>query len=144
MSFDREGRIAWLKEEARKRILLLDGSWGVVIQDYHLNESDFRGARLGNHERDLRGNNDILTLTRPEIVRDISHAYLDAGADIIETNTFCATAISQADYGLEHIVAELNEEGARIARQACDEKSTSSRPRLVAGVLGPTNRTASL
>jgi 5-methyltetrahydrofolate--homocysteine methyltransferase len=144
MSFDREGRIAWLKEEARKRILLLDGSWGVVIQGYHLNESDFRGHRLGNHACDLRGNNDILTLTKPEIVRDISHAYLAAGADIIETNTFCATAISQADYGLEHIVAELNEEGARIARKACDEASTSSRPRLVAGVLGPTNRTASL
>ncbi|MGD0144173.1 MAG: homocysteine S-methyltransferase family protein, partial [Rhizomicrobium sp.] len=144
MSFDREGRVAWLKEEARKRILLLDGSWGVVIQGYGLTESDFRGDRLGNHGRDLRGNNDILTLTRPEIVRDISHAYLEAGADIIETNTFCATAISQADYGLEHLVSELNEQGARIARAACDEISTATRPRLVAGVLGPTNRTASL
>ena len=144
MSFDRAARIAWLKQEAKNRILLLDGSWGVLIQGYGLSESDFRGARFAAHDQDLKGNNDLLTLTRPEIVREISHAYLDAGADIIETNTFTASSVSQADYGLAGIVTELNEEAARIARAACDAATTSSRPRLVAGVLGPTNRTASL
>jgi 5-methyltetrahydrofolate--homocysteine methyltransferase len=144
MSFDRTGRIAWLLEEARKRILLLDGSWGVMIQGYGLGEADFRGERFGNHANDLKGNNDLLTLTRPDIIRDIALAYLDAGADIVETNTFNSTAVSQADYALEHVVYELNEQGARLAREVCDRASTSSRPRLVAGVLGPTNRTASL
>jgi 5-methyltetrahydrofolate--homocysteine methyltransferase len=144
MSFDRKGRLAWLAEQTRERIILLDGAWGVMIQGYGLSEDDFRGPRFGNHASDLKGNNDLLTLTRPDIIRDIAHAYLDAGADIIETNTFNSTTISQADYALEHIVAELNEEGARLTRAACDAASTSSRPRLVAGVLGPTNRTASL
>ena len=144
MSFDRTARIAWLKEEAKKRILLLDGAWGVMIQGYGLSEEDFRGSRFGNHAHDLKGNNDLLTLTRPDIVSDIARAYLDAGADIIETNTFNSTAISQADYRLEHLVAELNEEGARLARTICNEAETRTRPRLVAGVIGPTNRTASL
>ncbi|MGB8366030.1 MAG: methionine synthase [Rhizomicrobium sp.] len=144
MSFDRKGRIAWLMEQAKERILLLDGSWGVMIQGRGLGEGDFRGARFGSHSHDLKGNNDLLTLTRPDIIRDIGHAYLDAGADIIETNTFNSTTISQADYGLAHLVDELNETGARLARTVCDEASTASRPRLVAGVLGPTNRTASL
>ena len=144
MSWTRASRIAWLKAEAKKRILMLDGSWGVMIQGYRLSESDFRGPRFGNHGHDLKGNNDLLTLTRPDIIRDIAYAYLDAGADIIETNTFNSSSVSQADYGLEHLVTELNEEGARLARIACDEKSTPTRPRLVAGVLGPTNRTASL
>ncbi len=141
---NRAARIAWLKEAAKQRILLLDGSWGVVIQGYGLSERDFCGSRFDHHAHDLKGNNDLLTLTRPQIVREISHAYLGAGADIIETNTFNSTAVSQADYGLSHLVAELNEEAARIARAACDSASTSARPRLVAGVLGPTNRTASL
>ncbi|HEY2069624.1 MAG TPA: methionine synthase [Rhizomicrobium sp.] len=144
MSFDRAARIRWMHEEAKKRILLLDGSWGVMIQGYRLGEGDFRGQRFAASARDLKGNNDLLTLTRPDIVRDIAHAYLDAGADFLETNTFNATDISQADYGLERIVNELNEAGARLAREACDAKSTSSRPRLVAGVLGPTNRTATI
>ena len=144
MSFSRHDRIAWLKAEAKKRILLLDGSWGVMIQGYKLGENDFRGARFGNHSHDLKGNNDLLTLTRPGIIREIAYAYLDAGADIIETNTFNSSSVSQADYGLEYLVRELNFEGARLARAACDEKSTPTRPRLVAGVLGPTNRTASL
>jgi 5-methyltetrahydrofolate--homocysteine methyltransferase len=144
MSNDRAARIAWLKEEAKKRILLLDGAWGVMIQGYGLGEADFRGQRFADHLRDLKGNNDLLTLTRPEIVREISRDYLAAGADVIETNTFNATAISQVDYGLSHIVPELNEAGARLARELCDEASTPERPRLVAGVLGPTNRTASL
>jgi 5-methyltetrahydrofolate--homocysteine methyltransferase len=144
MTFDRSARIAWLKEQARKRILILDGAWGVMIQGYGLGESDFRGSRFGEHGHDLKGNNDLLTLTRPDIIRDIGRAYIAAGADIIETNTFNSTTISQADYHLESLVSELNEEGARLARAVCDEAETPDRPRLVAGVLGPTNRTASL
>ena len=144
MSFDRASRIQWLKEEARKRILLLDGSWGVMIQGYKLGEGDFRGQRFAGHSHDLKGNNDLLTLTKPDIIRDIGYAYLAAGADIIETNTFTATHASQADYGLEKLIYELNEEGAKLARKVCDEASTSDRPCLVAGVLGPTNRTASI
>ncbi len=144
MSFDRSSRIAWMKEQARERILLLDGSWGVMIQGYRLSEADFRGERFGNHPSDLKGNNDLLTLTKPEIVRDIGRQYLEAGADFIETNTFNSISMSQGDYGLEHLVGELNETGARVARETCDALSTSSRPRLVAGVLGPANRTASI
>jgi 5-methyltetrahydrofolate--homocysteine methyltransferase len=144
MSFDRAARIAWLKEEARRRVLLLDGSWGVMIQGYGLKEDDFRGARLAAHNHDLKGNNDLLTLTRPDLIREIGQAYLAAGADIIETNTFNATAPAQGDYGLEHLVYDLNFEGARLARAICDERTTADRPRLVAGVLGPTNRTASI
>ena len=144
MSFDRESRIRWLKEEAQKRVLLLDGSWGVLIQGYQLGEKDFRGERFDNHPSDLKGDIDLLTLTRPDIIRDVCNAYLDAGADIIETNTFASTESSQADYGLAHLVGELNYEGARLSREACDARTTSDRPRLVAGVLGPTNRTATI
>ena len=144
MSFDRSSRIAWMKEQARERILLLDGSWGVLIQTYGLGENDFRGERFSNHPSELKGNNDLLTLTRPDIIRDIGREYLEAGADFIETNTFTSNFMSQADYGLEHLICELNEQGARLAREVCDAMSTSSRPRLVAGVLGPANRTASI
>jgi 5-methyltetrahydrofolate--homocysteine methyltransferase len=144
MSFDRDARIAWMKEEAKKRILLLDGSWGVMIQGYKLGEDDFRGQRFGNHPSDLRGNNDLLTLTKPEVIREIGHQYLQAGADFIETNTFNSNFTSQEDYGLGHLVAELNEAGARLARNVCDEYTTGDRPRLVAGVLGPANRTATI
>src|SRR6201985_654473 len=144
MSFTTEARIAWMKEEARKRLLLLDGSWGVMIQGYGLGENDFRGPRFGKHPSDLKGNNDLLTLTKPEIITDIGRQYLEAGADFIETNTFNSISMSQADYGLEHLVPELNEQGARLARELCDQMGTSSRPRLVAGVLGPANRTASI
>ncbi|HEV2651119.1 MAG TPA: homocysteine S-methyltransferase family protein, partial [Rhizomicrobium sp.] len=144
MSFDRAARIEWLKKEAQKRILLLDGSWGVLIQTYGLKEDDFRGSRFGNHGHELKGNNDLLTLTRPDIIRDIGRQYLEAGVDFLETNTFTSTESSQADYGLEHLVGELNFEGAKLAREVCDEASTSSRPRFVAGVLGPTNRSAGI
>jgi len=144
MSFTREARIAWMKEEAKKRLLLLDGSWGVMIQGFKLGEDDFRGARFGNHPSELKGNNDLLTLTKPEIIQDIGRQYLDAGVDFIETNTFNSNFTSQEDYGLGHLVAELNEAGAKLARDLCDEFSTSDRPRLVAGVLGPANRTASI
>jgi 5-methyltetrahydrofolate--homocysteine methyltransferase len=144
MNFTRDARIDWMKQEARKRLLLLDGSWGVMIQGFKLGEEDFRGPRFGNHPSELKGNNDLLTLTRPEIIRDIGRQYLAAGVDFIETNTFNSNFTSQEDYGLGHLVGELNEAGARLARELCDEFSTAERPRLVAGVLGPANRTASI
>ena len=144
MPADRGARIAWLKQEARKRILLLDGSWGVMIQGYGLSEADFRGERFADHSHSLKGNIDLLTLTRPDIIREVGHAYLAAGADILETNTFTTAESSQGDYGLSHIVHELCEAGARLAREICDKGSTPERPRLVAGVLSPTNRTASI
>ncbi|MGH7532573.1 MAG: methionine synthase, partial [Gemmatimonadales bacterium] len=129
-----------------KRILVLDGAMGTMLQRLELTEADFRGERFRDHPRDVKGNNDLLTLTRPEAVTGVHRAYLEAGADIIETNTFNSTSISQADYGLEGMVRELNEAGARLARSAADECEARdpSRPRFVAGVLGPTNRTASL
>lgn len=144
MSFDRNARLQWMKQEAKDRLLLLDGSWGVMIQGFKLGEDDFRGPRFGNHPSELKGNNDLLTLTKPEIIRDIGRQYLEAGADFIETNTFNSNFTSQEDYGLGHLVEELNEAGARLARDLCDQFATSSRPRLVAGVLGPANRTASI
>ena len=144
MSFDRAGRLAWMKQEARKRLLLLDGSWGVMIQGFKLGEQDFRGQRFGNHPSELKGNNDLLTLTKPDIIRDIGRQYLEAGADFIETNTFNSNFTSQEDYGLGHLVGDLNEAGARLARELCDQYSTGDRPRLVAGVLGPANRTATI
>ncbi len=144
MSALRKSRLDWLIAAARERILLLDGAWGVMIQGYGLTEQDFRGPRFADHARDLKGNNDLLVLTQPDIIREIGRAYLEAGADIIETNSFNSTSISQADYGLESLVPELNETAARLAREVCDAFSKPGRPRLVAGVLGPTNRTASL
>jgi len=129
-----------------KRILLLDGAMGTMIQRYKLAEADFRGARFREHRRDLKGNNDLLILTRPDVVGEIHREYLAAGADIIETNTFSSTAIAQADYGLESVAYELSVEGARLARAAVDEWNQKSpeRPRFVAGAMGPTNRTLSI
>jgi len=135
-----------LHELLARRILLLDGAMGTMIQRYRLTEADFRGDRFRDHHHDLKGNNDLLVLTRPDVIRDIHHAYLDAGADIIETNTFSSTAIAQADYKLEALAYELSREGARIARGAADEwnRKTPERPRFVAGAIGPTNRTLSI
>jgi 5-methyltetrahydrofolate--homocysteine methyltransferase len=144
MNIVRKKRLEWLMKTARERILVLDGAWGVMIQNYRLSEKDFRGKRFADSPRDLKGNNDLLVLTQPDVIREIGRAYLHAGADIIESNSFNSTSISQADYGLESLVSELNETAARIAREVCDELSTPERPRFVAGVLGPTNRTASL
>ncbi|MGH3743289.1 MAG: homocysteine S-methyltransferase family protein, partial [Mycobacteriales bacterium] len=129
-----------------ERILVLDGAMGTMIQRHGLEEADFRGERFADYDRDLRGNNDLLTLTRPELVREIHRAYLDAGADLIETNTFNAQRISLADYGMEDLAYEMNLEAARLARAACDEVTAADpgRPRFVAGALGPTNRTASI
>ena len=128
------------------RILVLDGAMGTMIQREGLDETDYRGDRFADHGMDLKGNNDLLSLTRPELIQGLHAAFLDAGSDIVETNSFNATVISQADYGLEGIVRELNVASARLARQACDaaEAKTPEKPRFVAGVLGPTNRTASI
>jgi 5-methyltetrahydrofolate--homocysteine methyltransferase len=130
---------------AREKILILDGAMGTMIQRHQFTESDFRAERFKSHAKDLRGNNDLLTLTQPQAIKDIHIQYLEAGADIIETNTFSSTTIAQADYGLESLAYELNFEGARLAREACDEveKKTGVK-RFVAGSIGPTNRTASI
>ncbi len=141
----RKERFAQLERIAQERIVILDGAWGTVLQGYNLTEQDFRGARFADHHRPLKGNNDILCLTRPDIVREIHDAYLDAGADITSTNTFSSTTIAQADYALEHVVDDLNIAAARIARAACDAATDrDGRVRLVAGAIGPTNKTLSL
>ncbi|MGK7395632.1 MAG: methionine synthase [Candidatus Cyclobacteriaceae bacterium M3_2C_046] len=135
-----------IKELLKNKILILDGAMGTMIQKYKLEEADFRGNRFKDHPADLKGNNDLLTLTQPDIIKEIHAQYLDAGADIIETNTFSGTSIAQADYQLESIVYELNYHAARIAREVAREFShkTPEKPRFVAGSLGPTNKTASL
>ena len=129
-----------------KRLLILDGAMGTMIQRHGLQEADYRGERLKDHPHDLKGNNDLLVLTQPGIIGGIHRAYLEAGADILETCTFNSTAVSQADYNLTELVYELNFEGARLARQLCDEFTAANpaKPRFVAGVLGPTSRTASI
>jgi 5-methyltetrahydrofolate--homocysteine methyltransferase len=129
-----------------KRILLLDGAMGTMIQRHRLTEAEFRGERFRDHRHDLKGNNDLLILTRPDVIGEIHRTYLAAGADIIETNTFSSTAIAQSDYGLESLAYELSVEGARLARAAADEwtRKTPDRPRFVAGAIGPTNRTLSI
>jgi 5-methyltetrahydrofolate--homocysteine methyltransferase len=139
-------RTAELRALLDRRILVLDGAMGTTIQGYRLSESDFRGRRFTSSSRELKGNNDLLSLTRPEVIGEIHAQYLDAGADIIETNTFNSNAPSQADYGLESLAYELNQAAARIAREAADRASDRDpgRPRFVAGVLGPTNKTASI
>jgi 5-methyltetrahydrofolate--homocysteine methyltransferase len=142
----REERIAALKREANERILILDGAMGTMIQRHKLDEAGYRGARFKDFSDDLKGNNDLLVLTQPTIISEIHNAYLEAGADIIETNTFNAQAISQSDYGLEDIAYEMNVAAAKLAREAADAwtKKTPDKPRFVAGAIGPTNRTASI
>ena len=142
----REERIAALKREAKQRILILDGAMGTMIQRYKLDEAGYRGARFKDHGHDLKGNNDLLVLTQPEIISAIHNAYLEAGADIIETNTFNSQSISQSDYGLADIARELNVAAAKLAREAADAWTarTPNKPRFVAGAIGPTNRTASI
>ena len=127
-----------------QRIAIIDGAMGTMIQRHRLTEADFRSPRWQDHPKDLKGNNDLLVLTRPDVVRDIHAAYLAAGADIIETNTFGATSIAQEDYGLGAIAREMNVAAARLAREACDAAATPDHPRFVAGALGPTPRTASI
>ena len=137
-------RAAALPALLRERILIIDGAMGTMIQQERLSEADFRGSRFADHPVDLKGNNDLLVLTRPELVQRIHEQYLAAGADLIETNTFGATSIAQGDYGLGHLAREMNVAAARLARQACDRHATPDRPRFVAGALGPTPRTASI
>lgn len=127
-----------------QRIAILDGAMGTMLQRFRLTEEDYRGTRFKDHPKDLRNNGDVLSLTRPHVVRDIHEAYLAAGVDIIETNTFGATRIAQDDYALADFALEMNREAARLARAAADKFSTPDKPRLVAGALGPTPKTASI
>ena len=142
----RDERIAVLKREAAQRILILDGAMGTMIQRYRLDEAGYRGERFKDFPRDLKGNNDLLVLTQPKIISEIHNAYLEVGADIVETNTFNAQAISQSDYGLADLAYEMNVAAAKLAREAADAwtKKTQDKPRFVAGAIGPTNRTASI
>lgn len=133
-----------IKDILKTKILLLDGAMGTMIQKHHLTEDDFRKGWFENHEYPLKGNNDVLSLTRPDIIQSIHEEYLAAGADIIETNTFSGTTIAQADYHLEDYVYELNFHSAQLAKKACEKFSTPNKPRFVAGSIGPTNRTLSI
>ena len=134
-----------LKELLSQRIVFMDGAMGTMIQQHKLEEEDFRGEKFKGHDKDLKGNNDLLSLTRPEIIEEIHYDYLMAGADIIETNTFSGTRVAQADYNLEHIIPELNRESARLAKNACERVAKETgRKCFVAGAMGPTNRTASM
>ncbi|GGF30533.1 homocysteine S-methyltransferase family protein [Echinicola rosea] len=135
-----------LLQQVEKRILILDGAMGTMIQRYTLEEDDFRTPALAGHPKALKGNNDLLSLSRPKIIRDIHDTYLEAGADIIETNTFSSTSIAQEDYDLSHLAYELNVESAKIAKEAAlvYSQKTPDQPRFVAGAVGPTNRTASI
>ncbi|MBQ0535001.1 methionine synthase [Providencia huaxiensis] len=139
-------KVNQLEQELKKRILVLDGAMGTMIQQHKLSEAQFRGERFADWPSDLKGNNDLLVLTQPDIIRDIHSQYFEAGADIVETNTFNSTSIAMADYKMESLSAEINEVAARLARECADEWThrTPEKPRYVAGVLGPTNRTASI
>jgi 5-methyltetrahydrofolate--homocysteine methyltransferase len=143
---ERQARISEFRALLGQRILILDCAMGTMIQSYSLSERDYRGERFEDHSNELKGNNDLLCLTQPRIIRDIHEATLEAGADIVETNTFNANRISQSDYGTEDLAYELNREAARLAREAADAYTGQrpEKPRFVAGALGPTNRTASL
>ena len=127
-----------------KRIAILDGAMGTMIQRFKLTEADYRGERFKDFPKDVKGNNELLSLTRPDVIRDIHEGYLAAGADLIETNTFGATTIAQADYDMQHLVREMNLQSAKLARSACDKFSTPDKPRYVVGALGPTPKTASI
>jgi 5-methyltetrahydrofolate--homocysteine methyltransferase len=135
-----------INEEIQKRILVLDGAMGTMLQRYNFSEEDFRGERFKDFPHPLKGNNDLLSLTQPQAIRDVHCQYFEAGADIVETNTFSGTTIGMADYHLEHLVYELNYESAKIARETADEFTAKNpdKPRFVAGSIGPTNRTASM
>ncbi|MUU79349.1 homocysteine S-methyltransferase family protein [Winogradskyella endarachnes] len=135
-----------IKEELQKRILVLDGAMGTMLQQYNFSEEDFRGERFKDYPSPLKGNNDLLSITQPKAIAEIHAKYFEAGADIVETNTFSGTTIAMADYDMEDLVYELNFESAKIAREVADKftKENPEKPRFVAGSIGPTNRTASL
>jgi len=141
---DRENRSALFRQLLAERILILDGATGTMIQQHQLTETDFRGERFADWESDLKGNNDLLVLTRPDIIKDIHREYLEAGADIVETNTFGANAVTLHSYGMAELAYEINVAGARLAREACDAIATHDKPRFVTGVLGPTDKTCSI
>ncbi len=144
-SIARSKRFSPLEKQLKERILFLDGAMGTMIQGFGLDEADYRGERFKDWPSDLKGNNDLLSITQPQIIKSIHSQYLEAGADIIETNTFSSTTIAMADYQMEPLAYELNEASARVAREAADEaEQQDGKPRYVAGVLGPTNRTASM
>lgn len=127
-----------------QRILILDGAMGTMIQRYKLSEADFRGTRFADHHKDVKGNNELLSLIRPDVIQEIHEQYLAAGADVIETNTFGATTVAQGDYDLPELAYELNLASAKLARLACDKFTTPERPRFVAGAMGPQPKTASI
>jgi 5-methyltetrahydrofolate--homocysteine methyltransferase len=133
-----------LPEILQNRIAILDGAMGTMIQRFKLSEADYRGERFKDFPKDVKGNNELLSLTRPDVIRDIHEGYLAAGADMIETNTFGATTVAQADYDMQHLAREMNLQSAKIARAACDKFSTPDKPRYVVGALGPTPKTASI
>ena len=133
-----------LPEILKTRIAILDGAMGTMIQRFKLTEADYRGERFKDFPKDVKGNNELLSLTRPDVIRDIHEGYLAAGADLIETNTFGATTIAQADYDMQHLAYEMNLQSAKLARAACDKFSTPDKPRFVVGALGPTPKTASI
>jgi len=135
-----------IKDLIKERILILDGAMGTMIQKHKFEEADFRNEELKNHPHTLKGNNDLLSISQPDIIKEIHREYLEAGADIIETNTFNGTSIAQSDYHLEHMVREINFQSAKLAREVADEVTTknSDKPRFVAGAIGPTNRTTSI
>ncbi|MFO0106099.1 MAG: homocysteine S-methyltransferase family protein [Burkholderiales bacterium] len=133
-----------LPEILKNRIAILDGAMGTMIQRFKLSEADYRGERFKDFPKDVKGNNELLSLTRPDVIRDIHEGYLAAGADLIETNTFGATTVAQADYDMQHLAREMNLQSAKIARAACDKFSTPDKPRYVVGALGPTPKTASI
>jgi 5-methyltetrahydrofolate--homocysteine methyltransferase len=137
-------RGARLPELLKQRIVIIDGAMGTMIQRYKLQEADYRGERFKEHPKDIKGNNEMLQLVKPEVLREIHAQYLAAGADIIETNTFGATSVAQDDYGLGYLAREMNVAAARLAREVADEYETPDKPRFVAGALGPTPRTASI
>ena len=137
-------RAQQLPEILKQRIVILDGAMGTMLQRYRLTEADYRGERCASHHADVKGNNELLLLTRPDVIREIHEQYLAAGADLIETNTFGATSVAQEDYDMADLAYEMNVVAAKIAREACDQYSTADKPRFVAGAFGPTPRTASI
>ena len=137
-------RAAQLPDILRQRLVILDGAMGTMIQRFKLTEAQYRGERFKDFPKDVKGNNELLSLTRPDVISAIHEQYLAAGADIIETNTFGATQVAQADYDMAHLAREMNVASARLARAACDKYSTPDKPRFVAGALGPTPKTASI
>ena len=142
--WNRQSRVEWLETTLKNRVVVLDGAMGTMIQQAGLGERDYRGTEFADWSMDLKGNNDLLSLTQPELIKDIHAQYLDAGANIIETNTFNSNAPGLADYGMTEYVTRINRESAQLARAACAGFENEAEPRIVAGVLGPTNRTVSI